>query len=265
MFQQVEDFRAESDALLSVIEPLNDAEFTQTTLFKGWTFNDVLQHLHVWNRAAQQAAQDPDAFAVMLKELMAGLQQSSMRDLESESVGGITGQRLLDAWRAGYNELCACFADLDPKTRLKWAGPDMSARSSMTARQMETWAHGQAVFDRLGKKRKDRDSIRNIAILGVNTYGWSFKNRGLDAPEPAPSVRLTAPSGATWEWNASANNDSVAGSAVEFCQVVTQTRNVADTALQVVGENAKAWMSFAQCFAGPPENPPAPGSRHIQR
>ncbi len=42
---------------------------------------------------------------------------------------------------------------------------------------------------------------------------------------------------------------------------MTQNRNVADTALVVVGEPAKQWMAIAQCFAGNPENPPAPGVR----
>jgi len=54
----------------------------------------------------------------------------------------------------------------------------------------------------------------------------------------------------------------VAGDATEFCQVVTQTRNVADTRLDVKGETAVRWMAMAQCFAGPPEDPPEPGTRH---
>jgi len=53
----------------------------------------------------------------------------------------------------------------------------------------------------------------------------------------------------------------VEGRAVEFGQVVTQTRNVADTNLRVVGEPARRWMAIAQCFAGPPEDPPTPGAR----
>jgi len=44
--------------------------------------------------------------------------------------------------------------------------------------------------------------------------------------------------------------------------VVTQGRNVADTALAVVGTTAERWMAVAQCFAGGPEEPPAPGQRH---
>jgi len=76
-----------------------------------------------------------------------------------------------------------------------------------------------------------------------------------------PYVRLTAPSGAIWEWNAPSEDNRVEGKAVEFCQVVTQVRNVADTGLVVAGGAARRWMAIAQCFAGPPENPPRPGER----
>jgi hypothetical protein len=44
----------------------------------------------------------------------------------------------------------------------------------------------------------------------------------------------------------------VSGSVEDFCLVVTQRRNVADTGLDVVGETATAWMQIAQAFAGPP-------------
>ena len=145
--------------------------------------------------------------------------------------------------------------------RVKWAGPDMSVRSSLTARLMETWAHGQEIYDLLGVERQDKDRIQGVAVLGVNTFGWTFVNRGLDVPEDVPYVRLTAPSGAVWEWNEPNENNRVQGSATEFCQVVAQTRNIADTQLDVVGETATRWMAMAQCFAGAPEDPPAPGTR----
>ncbi len=47
-------------------------------------------------------------------------------------------------------------------------------------------------------------------------------------------------------------------------QVVTQTRNVADTRLEVTGPVATQWMSIAQCFAGMPVDPPEPGTRGPQ-
>ena len=49
--------------------------------------------------------------------------------------------------------------------------------------------------------------------------------------------------------------------AEEFCQVVTQVRNIKDVDLKVVGGDASEWMTIAQCFAGPAETPPAPGIR----
>jgi uncharacterized protein (TIGR03084 family) len=75
-------------------------------------------------------------------------------------------------------------------------------------------------------------------------------------------VRLTAPSGAVWTWNEAQEDNLVEGSAVDFARVVTQTRNIGDTDLRIVGDVAARWMAIAQCFAGPPETPPAPGLRH---
>jgi uncharacterized protein (TIGR03084 family) len=77
-----------------------------------------------------------------------------------------------------------------------------------------------------------------------------------------PYVRLVAPSGAIWEWNAPSAENAVQGNGVEFCQVVTQTRNIGDTSLRVVGAPARQWMALAQCFGGPPNDPPAKGARH---
>ena len=54
-------------------------------------------------------------------------------------------------------------------------------------------AHGQEV-DALGD-REEHDRIRNIVVLGVNTFGWTFKVRNEAPPEPMPYVELVAPSG----------------------------------------------------------------------
>ena len=76
-----------------------------------------------------------------------------------------------------------------------------------------------------------------------------------------PRLILTAPSGAVWHFGDDQSPDSIEGSAVEFAQVQTQTRNIKDTALTVSGPVAEKWMEIAQCFAGAPEPPPAPGTR----
>ena len=69
-------------------------------------------------------------------------------------------------------------------------------------------------------------SVRNIATIGMKTFGWTFVNRGLEVPGPPPYVRLVAPSGEVWEWNDPSESESVRGDALAFCQVVTQVRNI---------------------------------------
>jgi uncharacterized protein (TIGR03084 family) len=113
----------------------------------------------------------------------------------------------------------------------------------------------------LGVARLETDRIKNIVHLGVSTFGWAFINRGQSIPEPAPFIELTSPSGALWSWNEPQPNNRVQGQAVEFAQVVTQVRGIADTKLSLTGETAQNWMQIAQCFAGPPEAPPAKGTR----
>lgn len=254
-------FRDESEALHRLLGPMQDAGFAQATLFKRWTIDDILRHLHFWNGAAAQSLADPSEFAGFVTRLRAELQRSSLREIENAALAPLRGRALLQAWQERCGELAERFAAADPKARLPWAGPAMSARSSISARLMETWAHAQAVYDLLGVERIDADRIQSIAHLGVNTFGWTFRNRGEEPPARVPHVRLTAPSGAIWRWNEPSEEDLVEGSATEFCQVVAQTRNVADTGLDVRGDAAARWMAIAQCFAGPPQTPPAPGTR----
>ena len=140
----------------------------------------------------------------------------------------------------------------------------MSARSSITARQMETWAHSQAIFDLKGVEREESDRIQNIVVLGVNTFAWTFQARQQTPPGPMPQLVLSAPSGAEWTYGEAQDDNRISGSAVDFARVVTQTRHVQDTALQVSGAVAQTWMANAQCFAGPPNDPPPPGTRYVQ-
>jgi uncharacterized protein (TIGR03084 family) len=110
--------------------------------------------------------------------------------------------------------------------------------------------------------RDESDRLRNIVVLGVNTYAWTFQVRGQPVPGPMPELRLMSPSGTVWQFGDPQQGSHIEGTAVEFCQVVTQTRHVADTALQVAGDVARAWMANAQCFAGAASTPPVPGSRY---
>jgi uncharacterized protein (TIGR03084 family) len=213
---------------------------------------------------ADLSLNDEPAFAAFMRRLTPAKPGASRLASTHAWLDGTRNRDLLHRWRDFYREMTGRFADADPKKRVKWVGPDRSVLSSITARLMETWAQSQAIYDLLGKERSDTDRIKNVAVIGINTFGWTFANRSLPVPAERPYVRLAAPSGATWEWGEASEDNFIEGSAIEFCRGVTQVRNIADTRLRVVGETATSWMAIAQCFAGPPENPPPPGTRFRQ-
>lgn len=141
----------------------------------------------MFNVMALKSLDGDAAFAAIAAPIVKGMTAGeTLRSLQYPWLDGLRGRALFDAWRATAETTADVFAATDPKARLKWFGPDMSALSSIMARKMETWAHGQEVFDALGQTRVEQDRARNIAHLAI-----------------------------------------------------------------------------AQCFAGPPESPPAPGARHI--
>ena len=261
--KQAEDFREEVRALAQVLEPLQDADFDRVTLFQDWTIGDVLGHLHMFDVAALETLKGAEHFAAFFAPIARGLAEGrTLRETQYPWLGALAGRALFEAWRVTGEKVADAYGMADPKRRVQWAGPEMSALSAITARQMETWAHGQEVFDVLGLERAEGDRIRNICHLGVSTRAWTFANRGLPVPEPAPHVRLVAPSGAVWEWNDPQEGNRVEGSAVGFARTVTQVRNVTDTDIRATGPGAAEWMRLAQCFAGDPVEPPAPGSRY---
>ena len=266
MLEQAIHFKEESDALYKLLINADKNSFKLKTQFKSWTINDVLYHLHVWNIAALLSLKNENEFKEFMQSFMEAVKSgNSAREYEKILSDNTEGLDLLNLWKETYEKISNEFAKSDPKKRVKWAGPDMSVRSSITARHMETWAHGQEIFDQLGFERIDTDRIKNIVVIGVNTFGWTYINRNLSIPEKMPKLSLLSPSNELWEWNEDNEEDMISGSATEFSQVVTQVRNINDTSLKVSGKIANEWMSIAQCFAGPPENPPEKGTRFTRK
>ena len=256
---QIEALQAEAADLYATLCEMPDHYWDAQTTFKQWTPWDVVAHLHMGDHQGLTTLNDPEKFLAF----RAGLDSTGLSRVEytREWIGALDGPTLRERWYETMQTLCEAFLKADPDVRLTWSGPGMKPRMFITARQMETWAHGFEIYDLLKQPRTHHDRLHGIATLGVRTYGWTFANRKLDPPGEAPFVSLTSPSGQTWEWNTPQAQNYVKGDAVDFCHVVTQVRNVADVQLDVKGEAASAWMAIAQCFAGPVEVPPAPGSR----
>jgi uncharacterized protein (TIGR03084 family) len=262
MTPEAKAFQAECDQIHGLLRDRDASIFEQVTLFKKWTIGDIISHLHAWNIAADQSLNDPEAFQSFVTIAMGQLGTGKTHtEFQRVYFTGKTDAEIFTEWAAYYPTMASRFEASNADQRVKWVGPDMSVRSSIIARQMEHWAHAQAIFDALGVDRDNADRLKNVAHIGVTTFSWSFRVRGETPPSPKPYVKLTAPSGKIWTWNDEQVDNRIEGSAEAFCQVVTQCRNVKDTDLVMTGETAMEWMTHAQCFAGGSETPPEKGLR----
>lgn len=256
------DLLGEYRALADLCETLTAEQWHLRTDFYDWTPWDEIAHLAFFDETGLQAATDPQRFAIEKRTLERTLGAGEeISTIARRRFGHLDGVALLELWRERHEGLVAALAGMDPKARLPWYGPDMSARSFATARLMETWAHGQDVWDVLGQDRAASPGLRHITHLGVTTYGWTFANRKLPVPQPIPFVELTATDGSLWAWGEPSAQDFVRGPALDFALLVTQRRHRDDTRLQWAGNAAEQWTLLAQCFAGPPADGPPPDVR----
>jgi uncharacterized protein (TIGR03084 family) len=256
------DLLGECRALANLCETLTPDQWRLRTDFYDWTPWDEIAHLALFDEGALDAVSHPERFAIGKKALLQRRAQGEeMSTIARHRFEDFDGPSLLMSWREHFESLGEALSQLDPRARLPWYGPEMSARSFATARLMETWAHGQDIWDLLQRTRGPSPGLRHIAHLGVNTYGWAFVNRNLPVPQPIPFVDLVGPDGSRWTWGVPSVSDYVRGTALDFALLVTQRRHRADTGLEWAGEGAEQWTLIAQCFAGAPATGPAPGVR----
>ncbi len=257
MHALADDLRAETRALEVVLVPLSEAQWGSATPAEGWAIRDHVSHLAYFDEAATLSVTDPDAFRDAARAELADVDGFTARVAAEHR--DRSGDELLAWWRAARAHMTDVMSRLDPSMRVPWYGPDMSAASSLTARIMETWAHGQDVADALGAARPPTPALQHVAFLGVRAFANSYRTRGLPVPDVEVRVELQGPAAEAWVWGASTAGHRVQGPALDFCLVVTQRRHVADTSLRCTGDVATEWMTIAQAFAGPPGAGRRPG------
>ncbi|MFN3216765.1 MAG: maleylpyruvate isomerase family mycothiol-dependent enzyme [Acidimicrobiales bacterium] len=289
------DLLAEHEALDTIVSELTDDQWAIPTASPRWSVADQIAHLAFFDRSAALAITDPEGFATHLGELLGAMsprpasgddhagaddgdagepadadadddQADTAAGVETEDRGdratlgefrAMTPSELLAAWRTHRATLADAAATLADDDRVAWYGPSMGAKSFLTARLMETWAHGQDIVDAVGAHRPATERLRHIAQLGFITRGWSYLNRGLAVPAGTVRLELTGPGGDTWVFGPDDADETVSGDALDFCLVVTQRRHLDDTALSV-GELGRDWLAIAQAFAGAATDGPAP-------
>ena len=252
-----DDLIDEQRALDVIVADLDDAQWRAATPSPGWDVADQIGHLAYFDAAAALSISDPPAYLESVRVLAQRSRDESPEVFTLEEFRSMTPSQVLERWRANRASLAEAAAHLDDRTRVDWYGRAMSGRSFLTARLMETWAHGTDVADTVGARLPATDRLRHIAHLGFITREWSYRVRGEEPPSGSIRVELTGPSGDVWTFGPADAVETVSGPAEDFCLVTTQRRHLDDTGL-VAGPLGREWLVRAQAFAGPPTDGPGP-------
>lgn len=244
MIVLADDLAAESAVLRAVVAGLDEAGWRRDTPAEGWTIADQISHLAHFDDAAVRSAVSPDAFRAE--------HDGSVVDPDAIAARyrAVAGTELLAWFDRSRERLVATFRELDPGLRVPWFGPAMSAASAVTARIMETWAHGQDVADALGVAREPTARLRHVAHIGVGARTFSYALHGRRLPDAPVRVELDAPDGSLWTWGPADAADRITGPALDFALLITQRRHRDDLALVVAGRAAREWAEIGQAYAG---------------
>lgn len=245
----IADLGAEHSHLHEMISGRQDEELVNATLAEGWSVVDQLSHLAGFDESAALALVDPEGFTTELARLI---------EAGEDPIVGYTDRgrsmsptQVVSWWNGASAALLTACQVADPAVRVPWYGPAMSPMSFITARLMETWAHGVDIADAWSEPITGTARLRHVCHIGVGARRYSYAVRGLDLPDVDVRVELIGPAGDVWTWGSSAT-EVVRGEALDFALLVVQRRHRNDTSLVIAGDAALEWMSFAQAFAGGP-------------
>lgn len=231
----------ELDALVSA-----QPDWSKPTPAVGWTIAHQIAHLATTDANVLIAIRTPEAFDAVLKQAEAA--GSEYADLDAAAGAAKPRSELLEQWRAGRTEVAEALRDIPLNHAFPWYGSELTAALMLPLRLMETWAHGQDIFDTLGVSRRPTGALQHVASLGVVGRAMSFYAARLPVPAEPFRVELVGPDGQTWIWGPENAPQRVQGSALDFCLRVTHRRTRAETDLTAIGDDAQKWFDIARVF-----------------
>ncbi|MGD8166415.1 TIGR03084 family metal-binding protein [Herbiconiux sp. P16] len=246
----VDDFVAENDELDAMVAPLDDLAWRNETPAPGFTIQHQIAHLATFDAAAVLAITDRATFDAHRQTIDLYSEKNALDVLLPLTALG--GEDLLHRWRDTRVKLEDALLKVPTSERIPWYGPAMSPASMVTARIMETWAHGQDVADALGVTRIPSWRLRHVARLACLAIPYSFRAHGLAVPSVPIRVDLWSEDDRDWSFGDAGAINHVSGSLQDFCLVMTRRRHPSDVRLQTRGVVANRWVAIGQTFAGPP-------------
>ncbi len=241
----VADLAAEQESLVAVLESLEADDWFRPTPAWSWDVRDTVSHLADTDELAIDTCLDgPRSLGAL------AAQCASSEDLTL--LGVLRGRRLrgaevLDWWTRTQAAERDVLAGLEPTMRVPW-GLGMRPPSFVTARMMETWAHGLDIYDAIGCEPVDTDRLRHVAWIGIRALPYAYSVAGVEGVPGPIRLELTLPSGAPWVFGPEDAADRITGTASEFCRVFVQRHPARETSLASVGDGAALALRVGRSF-----------------
>jgi uncharacterized protein (TIGR03084 family) len=242
----LDDLAAEQHELLDLVRTIDEDDWLRPTPARGWDVRDTIAHLA-----------DTDELAIATATgAPGGLNDRSAVSASTEDVtyqGVLRGRRgsgraVADWWASTTVAIREMFLALDPGGRVPW-GIGMRPAALVTARLMETWAHGLDVHAALGVDPVDTDRLAHVAWLATRALPYAYTVAGRDPPGEPLRVELTLPSGAAWSTGPEDADNRITGPAGEYCRVFVQRLTPADApALRGAGPAATDALAVARAY-----------------
>ena len=231
--------------------PLPDVEM--------WTIKDAIIHIAFFDYAATKLMNGEADDLMAISEAESGHDQY----VRATKFHHLTGSEVLGWWREERTRMACTFYDKQPKERIPWAPSlPMSAKSLLSARLMELWAHSVDIYDALGVNPVVKDRIISTLFLSWQARPNAYRINDLEMPDTSIYLELILPSGEIWAKGDPKAENYIKGSAKEWAMVAIRRRNWMDTDLEVIGEEARRYASIVQTYAGwADEAPPAKRQR----
>jgi uncharacterized protein (TIGR03084 family) len=242
----LDDLADEQHALVDVLRSVSGDTWFAATPAKGWDLRDTVAHLADTDEIAVDTCTGGNR---PLNEFAQKL--STPEDLTLWGV--LRGRRLPGAevlawWEATQVAERDVLAGLDPSVRVPW-GLGMRVPSFITARLMETWAHGLDIRSTLGVDAPDTARLRHVAWLAIRALPYAFGVAGIEPPAGAVRFELRGPEGDVWTFGPPDAPDHISGDAGEFCRVFVQRLPRADASTLVAeGDAADAALDVARAY-----------------
>jgi uncharacterized protein (TIGR03084 family) len=239
------DLEAEQLELQAAVATIDAEAWLAPTPAWGWDVRDTIAHLADTDEMAIDTARGgPYAINDLAARAASGADVTYHGVLRGRR---LTGRDVAEWWVHTSAAERSLLRDLPADARVPW-GIGMRTRSFVTARLMETWAHGLDVRTALGVPAVDTDRLEHVAWLATRALPYAYSVAGLQPPDAPLRIELSLPSGAPWAFGPETAADRITGSAGDYCRVFVHRRRPADTNLVIEGDTARTAIAVARAF-----------------